>query len=697
MKKGRFRLYWICSVLILLAMGGPASAATQTIQNGTTEGSLQITVRDNGMVGIYRMASDNVTWVEQIYGGDNKYFLLFLSGDNTAMRYTSTDSGSEWNPYDPYLTPVSNTLSGDGNSIVTVMDAGTLGVRWTQTVTKTSGAYVIYRWEIANTGSTTFTDLRAIDGEDTYFAGDDRGAGFWNPSQRMVYVRNSSGGSNGLMGFYTSAAYTPDMYHEGYYGDNYDMMATGTLDNTVDPTPSVDSGYSLGWKRASLAPGEIWTIEAFEKFIFSGDVQVIAPSEQTVDPGTDVTYVFEVSNFGEGSLDLNLTAVSQNSWTTAIQDSGGTPVSFLTIPGGTSDNVTVIVSVPPGATAGSTDLLTLIATDNTTPSLTGQDSTTTRVTGAAPSEVILFTKNTPNVGCSNIVVRQNSSIASSLGAAGLFLLPALLLLARRRIGNGDRRRRRLFRRLLLLLLAGVMILASSSLSDAGPLGPPQPSVKAGQFGAAIGYFYTEDKWEPDTATQSSGGVTVRWETDKVKQNSVFLRGAYGFSGNCEASVKVGIADRGAPQGFEDSYAFLAGVGAKGILYATPSFSVGPILDFTWYSKYEDNISFSQGGTTWSGTEEIEDSWDLQVGIGLQAAIGKGLIYGGPSFYWNRADVTYRISNGSVNLNVDNRYNQKDTFGGFAGVRFPISAKLGVEVEGQYRSEFSGGATILYSF
>jgi len=685
------------SVVVLLVFGGTSYAALQTIENGSTEGAIRATVRDNGMVGIYRLASDNVTWVEQIYGGDNKYFMLFLAGDNTAMRYTSTDAASEWDPFDPYLTPVSNTTAANNNSIITVMDAGTTGVRWTQTVTKTGGAYVIYRWEIANTGSSTFTDLRAIDGEDTYFAGNDNGNGFWNPSQRMVYVRNSSGGANGLMGFYTSAAYAPDMYHEGQYGTNYDIMATGTLDNVVEPS-LVDSGYSLGWKRASLAPGETWVIEAFEKFITSGDVQVIAPSEQTVDPGTNATYIFEVSNFGVGTRTLNLTATSQNSWTTQTQDSGGTPISSITIPGGGSDNVTVIVSVPAGAAPGSTDLLTLTATDNTTPTVTGQDSTTTRVTGQGSDTVILFSKNTPSVGCGNIVVGRATTPGKSIPMAGLFLMPAFVLLGGRWLRKrGKRNRNASPSTHLLLLFAASLFALGASTAQAGPLGPPKPSVAAGKFGAAIGYFYTADKWEPDQSSTVSGGTTVVWDTDKVKQNSIFLRGMYGFSGNCEASIKVGIANRAAPQGFEDSYAFLAGLGAKGVLFGTSSFSVGPIVDFTWYSNYEDDISFSQGGATWSGTEKIEDSWDLHLAIGLQADVGKGIVYGGPSFYWSRADVSYRISNGVISLNVDNEYNQKDSFGGFAGVRFPVTDRLGVEVEGQYRNEFSGGATILYSF
>ncbi|GAB4366092.1 MAG: hypothetical protein Kow00128_09190 [Deltaproteobacteria bacterium] len=388
------------------------------------------------------------------------------------------------------------------------------------------------------------------------------------------------------------------------------------------------------------------------------------------------------------------TATVDNTTFVVERTGDGTPVSgsFSFSP----DNATVIFT-PSSALDNGTNYTATLPSDGIYDQSGFQylfsDYTWNFTTAGGDNSVILFWQNTPSIfGCA--VAPGRGTWKESAGTALLFVFPALALLVRRKTGQGARRT--LFRGLFLLLPAAALTLASLP-AQAGPLGPPQASVGKGKFGAAIGYFYTEDKWEPDTASQSSGGVTVRWETDKVKQNSVFLRGAYGFSGNCEASVKVGIADRGAPQGFEDSYAFIAGVGAKGILYGTPSFSVGPILDFTWYSNYEDDISFSQGGTTWRGTEKIEDSWDLQVGIGIQAPVGTGLVYGGPSFYWNRADVTYRISNGSVNLDVNNRYNQKNSFGGFAGVRYPISDRIGIEIEGQYRSEFSGGATILYSF
>jgi len=421
------------AIAFMLIASAAALAATQEIQNGTAPGSLKITVRDNGMTGVYLLDVDGVTWVEQIYGGDNKYFMLFLAGTDSAMRYTSTDSASEWDPFDPYFTPVSNTVSADGNSIVTVMDVGSLGVRVTQTATKTGASYVKFRWDIVNTGSTTFNDLRFIDGEDTYFAGNDEGAGYWDPVQRMVFVRNSSGGTNGLMGFYTDAANTPAMYHESDFGSNYDMMTTGDLDNTVDPNPTTDSGYSLGWTRTSLAPAATWTIEAYEKFVYSGDVQVIAPSEQTANPGDTVTYRFTVYDFTGSFITYNLTAISEHGWPVEIRDTNGNPITDLTFDGEPSFDVDVVVTVPSGAAAGTRDLVTLTARYTSEGIIEGFDSTTTVIPGTTSTTPSLdLQKGGMGAGwfgsCGMVVGRDGKGPMSAAESAGMIALYFALLL-----------------------------------------------------------------------------------------------------------------------------------------------------------------------------------------------------------------------------------------------------------------------------
>jgi hypothetical protein len=377
--------------------------------------------------------------VVQIFDGDNKYSMLFLAGTDAGSRYTTTDAASEWDPFSPYLTPVSNTTSGDGRSIETVLDAATTGVRVTQTVWVTGGAYIKMAWSIANTGGSTFSDLRFINGEDTYFAGDDSGTGFWSDAQRMVYVRNSSGGTNGLMGFYTDAANTPSMYHEGEYGANYDMMLTGTLDNTVD-TNLVDSGYSLGWTRASLAPGATWTIEAYETFIYSQDVQVVAPSEETANPGDEVLYTFTISYFGNSAPSYDLTALSEHGWPVVIRDANNESViSSVSFDGPGEETVIVAVTVPSDAAAGTRDLVTLTATDDTGEGDTSSGSTTTVIPGGeapppAPGSTPSLTLQTNGMGagwfgsCGMVVGHDGKGPMSGAESAGMIALYFALLL-----------------------------------------------------------------------------------------------------------------------------------------------------------------------------------------------------------------------------------------------------------------------------
>jgi hypothetical protein len=305
----------------------------------------------------------------------------------------------------------------------------------TQTVWVTGGTYIKMAWSIANQGSSTFSDLRFINGEDTYFAGSDEGAGFWSDSQRMVYVRNVSGGTNGLMGFYTDAANTPDMYHEGYYGDNYDMMLTGALDNAVDPDITVDSGYSLGWTRATLAPGATWTIEAYEKFVYSQDVQVVAPSEQTANPGDEVLYTFTISYFGTSAPTYDLTAVSEHGWPVVIRDSfNKSTISSVGFDGAGEVTVIVAVSVPSDAGPGTRDLLTLTATDDTGEGDTSSDSTTTVIPGTAPASTPSLTLQTNGMGngwigsCGMVVGRDGKGPMSGAESAGMIALYFALLL-----------------------------------------------------------------------------------------------------------------------------------------------------------------------------------------------------------------------------------------------------------------------------
>ncbi|MDA8178610.1 MAG: Ig-like domain-containing protein [Deltaproteobacteria bacterium] len=318
-------------------------------------------------------------------------------------------------------------------------------------------------------------------------------------------------------------------------------------------------------------------------------------------------------------------------------------------------------------------------------------------TAAADNTVTLFFRDTPGIfGCA--VVGKGGTWGDAAGSLGLLLVPAIMFFAAKakrkwtRAGKVGRR----FPTLFVALLAASLSLGSVT-ADAGQLGAPQSSAKQGQFTLGAGYFHLEEKWEPDRASDLVGTIRVDWATDKVKQNALFLKGAYGVSPRCEVTAKIGAADRGAPQGFEDSYALFGAIGAKGILYSTPKFSIGPILEFNFYGRNKDDIAFTQGASTWRGTAKIESSWEAVAGVAVQADVGKALLYAGPLFSWSKADVKYRITDGAQTLDVSNKYTTKSPFGGFAGIRAALPAGLILEVEGQFRDRFSAGGTVSYPF
>jgi hypothetical protein len=173
----------------------------------------------------------------------------------------------------------------------------------------------------------------------------------------MVFVANETTGAVGIMGLYGGPQTQPNNYDEGNY---YDVVWTnamaGQLTNTTD-SDLEDAGYGLQWNRATLAPGETWTIVAYEKFTGPGDLQVIAPPGQTVNYGDTVTYQFIVLNLQTTDDTFNLQTASSNGWPTALPN-GNT----VTIPTRTSATVEVTLATASGP---SSDSLTLTATSQT--------------------------------------------------------------------------------------------------------------------------------------------------------------------------------------------------------------------------------------------------------------------------------------------------------------------------------------------
>ena len=282
-------------------------------------------------------------------------------GHNTFVLY---------NDVDPlHFTPVSNTQV-DPFTISTVYLAGTSNdVQVTQIVSYTNGApfYKIV-WEIVNNGSKTYTDLRFRHGGDTRFRGDNLSIGNWDPVWRMVYLTEP--GSPGFMGLYGAlGAYgdTPcpaDNFSEYLPANVESYMKSRFYLNNIWRDVEHDAAYALEWLKDSLAPGESWTVTAFERWdcgTASGGRPEVIPGRGE-GCGETIPVSFEVRNWGTAEDTYDLTINSQSGWAFTLQ--GNNPITIG--PGG---NATVIVDLEIPANATADDVLTLTATSQSDPTL----------------------------------------------------------------------------------------------------------------------------------------------------------------------------------------------------------------------------------------------------------------------------------------------------------------------------------------
>jgi len=329
---------------------------------------LDIEAEDDGQMAVYYEGQ------YQYYGIYAKGSFLFLNGTDLDFDFGSGPAKSCDATYQ--FTPVSHTQTDDW-TLETVFDAATTGVRITQIVEYINGnKYYKITWQLANTGSETYTDNRFIHGGDTYFAGYDSSRGNWDSALGMVYLTNPDMAVAGIMGLYAAPSSPADHYFEGGYSNNWQEMCSGRLPDTVD-TSYIDAGYSLEWDRATLAPGDEWVIVAYEKWTEAGFVQVFAPPGQSGDPGDVFAYNFTLQNLQTFEDTFDLVATSSESWGVSLP--GGDNV---TIAAGATE--TVGVTLNPGGACG-VDTLTLTATSQTASNVTNSDSVNTDIPCPMPA------------------------------------------------------------------------------------------------------------------------------------------------------------------------------------------------------------------------------------------------------------------------------------------------------------------------
>ena len=389
------RLFVSCLVLLLLvALFAPGVGAVRAQSAVSIEG-MPLTIEsmsDLGSLSVYRYQAADGGYVRQYYSTFESY--LRLGG----VVYRS-DYGEEYEVglSDAFL-PVSQTQVNPW-TITTTVDAGESGVRILQTVSYVNGSsYYTKTWRISNLGNTTYTDVGFLHGGDTYFGGDDDSMGHWEPSLGMIYLTNPDPEITGIMGFYGDRTTPASHYYEDYYGAVWSALASGHLPDTVCPD-FIDAGYGLEWDRATLAPGDVWTITSYEKWTEAGFVQVFAPQEETAPVGTKVTLPFVITTFqqerrpqrelhllnniGPTPVVLDLSVSSSLGWPVTLPQ--GASISLVP---GLAATVNVEVTIPWTAQVGDRSTITLKASSRGETASTGSDSTVVEAEAPAARDVI---------------------------------------------------------------------------------------------------------------------------------------------------------------------------------------------------------------------------------------------------------------------------------------------------------------------
>jgi len=263
---------------------------------------------------------------------------------------------------------------------------------------------------------------------------------------------------------------------------------------------------------------------------------------------------------------------------------------------------------------------------------------------------------------------------------------------------------------VMVVVVALVFVLTGSIAYAGQFGPPEPAAKNGKVSLGLGYFYYSAKLKLNDLGEG-----------KVTSNQAYLQLGYGLAKDWEAYVRVGGADMKAKEVFEfdnstpDATNGLkpAGtIGVKGIFNVNNSFGIGPFLQASISSSYKETKTgtLTIGDVDGDGTDDtintetfkIKNPWEVNLGIALQGKIGEAIIYGGPVAYWQKSKVEIELAGtGSTGALLSGKESltakEKNNIGGFAGVRVPLSKNLNLEVEGQYKSEFSMGGALTYSF
>ncbi|MEK7593379.1 MAG: hypothetical protein AAB464_01545 [Patescibacteria group bacterium] len=260
---------------------------------------------------------------------------------------------------------------------------------------------------------------------------------------------------------------------------------------------------------------------------------------------------------------------------------------------------------------------------------------------------------------------------------------------------------------LIFTLAVLAIFIGSNVAfAAGQFGSPE-TMEAGQMAVGIGYFHSSAQY----STDEEG-----WSEIEASQNQSYVQISVGITDDTEIYVRAGGADIKAKAAFDiGNSEFKEGaerpfgtIGLKRKLEINPSFVMGAFAQYSRYSDYQDEraetMTYEDIVFNVNERYAIVNAQDIQAGITMGLKPHERMtLYAGPVWYWSRAYVegTASVSvpayDYAETYSASATYREKNTMGGFAGMKIALTDALALEAEVQLKSKASAGASLVYSF
>jgi hypothetical protein len=257
--------------------------------------------------------------------------------------------------------------------------------------------------------------------------------------------------------------------------------------------------------------------------------------------------------------------------------------------------------------------------------------------------------------------------------------------------------------LSIIALAALIFLAFSGTSDAfGLFGPPQTiSREAGGLNTSIGYWYHENKFK-------NGSEYI------VRQNEVYSQVSYGGSKRWEIYGRIGVSDLTifdafssanaatiiSSNDFTENWKFFGTLGAKGFLPIDKIWGIGAFIQGTYYfNNFSGDTTGTNAGVPFTADLKVQNMWDVNIGIGFQAAVPYGIkLYGGPYIYYSEAKVSLSANIPGLEFRTESVLLKNKTItAGMIGADIPLGKGFHLNIEGQYSERLSLGAAVSYAY